>query len=191
MFAHEYAGIGSLFSSKAVHEERREAASLATFLFITLLLPVLLVAPIERDIRVVSLVNPFYAAAIPSFTKELISSMNTPFPACRSLFLSEGHRALRTVVLTRHLQRILNALPNRAPTFDAHPGREPGKTSPSDAPESGPSDLSEEKSQPKLPSNIVAVSVAPGTSRTETVRTAIGADRELEPDSYSAVRMFM
>ena len=109
MFAHEYTSIGSVFASKAVHEERKEAASLATFLIVTLLLPALLVAPVERDIRIVNLVNPFYAAAIPSFTKDLISTMDTSIPASPSLFLSEGHRALRTIVLTDRKSTRLNS----------------------------------------------------------------------------------
>ncbi|KIP09031.1 hypothetical protein PHLGIDRAFT_103486 [Phlebiopsis gigantea 11061_1 CR5-6] len=186
VFAHEYAGIGSLFSSKAVHEERREAESVATFLMITLLLPALLVAPVERDIRIVNVVNPFYAAAIPSFTTDIISTMTSATPPSRSLFLSEGRRALRTIILTRHLQRILNALPNRAPTLDAQgPGEQP-KTSKDDA-----ANETSGKTPHNMPSNIAAVSVTPGMSRTETIRAALGADRELSPESFSLVRMLI
>ena len=187
VFAHEYAGIGSLFASKKAHEERREAASLATFLMITLLLPALLVAPVERDIRVVNVVNPFYAAAIPSFNTDIISSMTSATPSSRSLFLSEGHRALRTIILTRHLQRILNALPNRAPTLDAQgPGEQPKKSSTSEDSSETP-----DKIPHNMPSNIVAISVTPGISRTETIRAALGADTELSPESFSLSRLFM
>lgn len=189
MFAHEYYGIGSLFASKASHEEKREAASLATFLMVTLLLPALLVAPVERDIRIVNAVNPFYAAAVPLFNSDLISSVSQDEPKKkRPLFLAEGHRALRTIVLTRHLQRILNALPNRAPSLDSKtPGGMPAEAKPA-ASNSAPKESkasADSKNQPKFPSNIVAITVAPGMSRAETIRTALGADKTVDPDGYS------
>ncbi|GJE94735.1 hypothetical protein PsYK624_109060 [Phanerochaete sordida] len=183
VFAHEYTGAGSMFANTAAHEQKREVASLASFLFTTLLLPALLVAPVERDIRIVNVVNPFYAAAIPSFNADLIASMSPDeAPRKRPLFLAEGHRALRTIVLTRHLQRILNALPNRAPTLDSKTpgGVPPEKPSPKEA-----QDDAEDKSKSKFPSNIVAVTVAPGISRTETVRVALGADKSVDPEGYS------
>ncbi|EDR07847.1 uncharacterized protein LACBIDRAFT_327593 [Laccaria bicolor S238N-H82] len=62
IFAHEYHQIGSFFSRKD-KEKERNAGSLAAFLITTLLLPALLVAPVERDIRIINVVNPFYAAA--------------------------------------------------------------------------------------------------------------------------------
>lgn len=170
-----------MFASKANHDEKREAASVATFLMVTLLLPTLLVAPVERDIRIVNLVNPFYAAAVPSFSSDLVASFNSSFaaPRKRPLLQREGHRALRTIIFTRHLQRILNALPNRAPTFDANlPGEKPEPAKPANSKEEAPT-------LPKYPSNIVAVSVAPGMSRTETIRAALGADREIDIDGWS------
>ena len=90
VYAHEYACIGSI-GSKGQVQEKREAASLATFLMTTLLLPALLVAPVERDIRVVHLVNPFYAAAAPSFTTQLVSSMSSQSSQSKaeSLFVAE------------------------------------------------------------------------------------------------------
>ena len=76
VFAHEYHGIGSWLRRGRTERDAqfRETASLATFLMITLLLPALLVEPAERDIRIVSVINPFYAAAAPSFVKQLTSS---------------------------------------------------------------------------------------------------------------------
>ncbi|KAH9922576.1 hypothetical protein B0H21DRAFT_841244 [Amylocystis lapponica] len=67
VFGHEYRGIGSWFGSQDARTlaQTQDAASLATFLLVTLLLPALLVAPVERDIRIVTVVNPFYAAAAP------------------------------------------------------------------------------------------------------------------------------
>lgn len=189
VFAHEYYGIGSLFASKALHEMKRQATSLATFLIVTLLLPAFLVAPVERDIRIVNVVNPYYAAAVPSFSSDLMASM-TPeeSPKKRPMFLAEGHRALRTIVLTRHLQRILNALPNRAPSLDSKtPGAVPAESqssaSGSTAKESVAS--AEDKGKSKFPSNIVAITVAPGMSRAETIRIAMGADKTVDPDGYS------
>jgi hypothetical protein len=187
VFAHEYAGVGSIFKSTAVHEERREAAALATFFMITLLLPALLVAPVERDIRIVNVVNPFYAAGVPTFTADIAASMN-PSPANkRPLLLGEGHRSLRTIVLTRHLQRILNALPNRAPTLDS---KMPGGVAPEGVATPTPASVNSEKdvddkTKSKFPSNIVAVSVAPGMSRSETIRMALGAASDTDTPGYS------
>lgn len=186
VFAHEYACAGSFFDSKEQVEEKGQKASLATFLLTTLLLPALLVAPVERDIRIIHLVNPFYAAATPTFTADLITNMSanseSPEQTRRSLLSSEGHRALRTIVLSRHLQRILNALPNRAPTLDPKmPGSSPAANEPAASP------AQKNPNEPKLPSNIVAVSVCPGISRAETVRALLG----LEGDSRSLLVLIL
>ncbi|CAL1711716.1 unnamed protein product [Somion occarium] len=169
VFGHEYHGIGSLFDSKVSREQQRDAASLASFLIVTLLLPVLLVAPVERDIRIVTIINPFYAAALPSFSNTLASafatteSQQTTKP--ESVFLAEGRRALRTAVLTRHLQRVLDALPNRGPSLD-------GSSNSKDAPNA--------HAPPTKPrhSNIISVSVSPGISRADTMAPLLHADRE-------------
>lgn len=176
VFAHEYTCIGSFFDSKAQLTEKRERVSLATFLLTTLLLPALLVAPVERDIRIVHLVNPFYAAATPKFTSNLIASLSADSKSSSTahpLLLTEGHRALRTIVLSRHLQRILNALPNRAPTLDQKvPGSRPNE----DATNS--SETHKKPGESKLPSNIVSVTVCPGISRSETIRALFGLDSD-------------
>ncbi|EDQ98775.1 uncharacterized protein LACBIDRAFT_296746 [Laccaria bicolor S238N-H82] len=102
IFAHEYHQIGS-FVSRLDKEKERNAGSLATFLITTLLLPALPVVPVERDIRIINVVNSFYAAAatlLPRFDP----------PKERSVFLREGIRSLRNIIVTRHLQRILDAL---------------------------------------------------------------------------------
>jgi hypothetical protein len=163
VFGHEYAVIGSVFGKNrdgGAEESWRKAMSLSTFLMVTLLLPPLLVAPAERDIRIMTVVNPFYAAAVPTFPR-LVSEFehssnkaddaNTQtksLPSSRSTFQLEGTRALRTAVLTRHLQRVLDALP-AAPAVD---------------PEAG-----ETVSRKKQKSNIVAVCVSPGMNRTEVL----------------------
>jgi NAD(P)-dependent dehydrogenase (short-subunit alcohol dehydrogenase family) len=156
LFAHEYQHIGSIFSSHKSSQDEgdRTAASLATFLIITLLLPALLVAPVERDIRIINVVNPFYAAAAHSFSPAF--SMSRPK---LSTFLQEGRRSLRLVVLTRHLQRVLDALPSA----QVH--------STSDA-----TSIVPVVSQKTQRSNIVAISVSPGISRSDTAAPLLQAD---------------
>ncbi|KAJ8517005.1 hypothetical protein ONZ45_g5766 [Pleurotus djamor] len=169
IFAHEYQHIGpaSLFSTRLEDGERarreRESASLATFLCITLLLPSLLVAPVERDIRIINVVNPFYAAAAAGTAPIDPSPSTTPTSTpITSLLLSEGLRSLRTCLLARHLQRILDALPaaQLPKTDDAGAG-------PSAIP------VASAKAQK---SNIVVVSVSPGISRAGTIMHLLNAD---------------
>ncbi|KAJ7763174.1 hypothetical protein DFH07DRAFT_917270 [Mycena maculata] len=180
LFTHEFRHVGALRflsrSKDATKEEegRREEASLATFLLTTLLLPALLTAPVERDIRIVNVVNRFYpaAAAAPSMslsapfalasasTASLKSTSTFPTPKSTSTFLLEGARALRTILLTRHLQRILDSLPAAQIPKTSADGHAP-------VPVVSP------KAQK---SNIVAVSVSPGISRVETVAPLLNAD---------------
>jgi hypothetical protein len=156
IFAHEYTPIGNVFSSNKSPdlEKQRQTASCATFLFITLLLPLLLAAPIERDIRLVTLINPFYAAATRAF------SPSGPSRGSASLFLTEGRRALRSAIFMRHLQRVLDALPSgsQIPRTDINAQSIP---------------VVSDKVQR---SNIVAVSVSPGISRTDVVASLLAAD---------------
>ncbi|KAJ7172164.1 hypothetical protein C8R46DRAFT_992177, partial [Mycena filopes] len=175
VFAHEYAAVGAwgaftpspASSARAAWQQQREDGALATFLLMTLLLPALLTAPVERDIRIVNVVNRFYAAAAPWMFKGAGEAFafgiqqakgevgkeggggGSPIPA-------EATRALRTVILTRHLQRVLDALPS-APV-----------PNPSDNPGDAPPPTHIQKS------NIVAVSVSPGLSRAETVAPLFG-----------------
>lgn len=155
IFAHEYAHIGATLGrakARKVESEAREAGAMATFLMVTLLLPALLVAPVERDIRIIQVVNPFYAAGTPTFT--------TPLPPSRtSTFVLEGKRALRSAVLAAHLQRVLDALPNRTQPPTAAAGEQTVPV------------VSAQRS------NIVSVSVSPGFSRGDTVRRLLSADR--------------
>ncbi|KAJ6531410.1 hypothetical protein DFH09DRAFT_139775 [Mycena vulgaris] len=153
LFTHEYRHIGALpflsrIPQRDLEEKTRERASLATFLLTTLLLPALLTAPAERDIRIVNVVNRFYAAA---------AALPPPFvpPPAASLFLREGTRALRTTVLTRHLQRVLDALP---------------------APPVPKSDGAAVVPPAAQKSNIVAVTVSSGISRAESVASLLNAD---------------
>ncbi|KAF5354995.1 hypothetical protein D9756_005594 [Leucocoprinus leucothites] len=188
IFAHEYQHIGiprilrNKPSTKATitqdeeEETQRESNSLATFLITTLLLPALLVAPVERDIRIVNVVNPFYAAAAasvrasktfdPTFSRFLTPSTSTTssssLPATKSIFLKEGLRSLRTIIFARHLQRIFDALPNpQIPKTDK-----------------GSSSVPIISARVQR-SNIVAVSVSPGLGRVDTVSRMLNADWSL------------
>ncbi|KAF8910105.1 hypothetical protein CPB84DRAFT_1764622 [Gymnopilus junonius] len=171
IFAHEHKHIGSpkLFSraSKDQDQKERDALSLATFLITTLLLPALLVAPAERDIRIINVVNPFYAAAAglpfsPSFDAPESTSKS------KSIFLSEGRRSLRSIVFTRHLQRVLDALPTTAPIPETEEG---SKAIP----------IVSSKLQK---SNIVAVSASPGIGRVDTASSLLNADFMSPTGSY-------
>lgn len=172
VFAHEYHGIGSLLRRGRAEQDAqaRETASLATFLMVTLLLPALLVEPAERDIRIVSVVNPFYAAAAPGFVKQLTAA-SSEAQTSAPVLLSEGQRALRTAILTRHLQRVLDSLPNQSP--DAQKGK------------AGSDQQTTEKAAPQ-PSNILTVSACPGISRKDTIAPLLGVDK----DSQSGLSKF-
>lgn len=154
VFAHEYQPIGSILAPGDPEElaKRRRASSLATFLITTLLLPVFLIAPVERDIRIINVVNPFYAAASLTY-----STTEVP-PPTAPLFKLEGRRSLETIIFMRHLQRVLDALPS---------GGQVPKTDEATVP------VVSDKAQK---SNIVTVSVCPGISRADTVATLLKAD---------------
>ena len=157
VFAHEYAHIGSPLSTKSTpleDEMERQTRSLATFLITTLLLPILLVAPIERDIRIVNVINPFYAAAVTNF------SPTTEIPEKPSIFLQEGRRSLQVAILTRHLQRILDSMPqsSQAPKVD--------------------NEVVNVVNSKLQRSNVVAVAVSPGITKTDTIAPLLAATRE-------------
>jgi hypothetical protein len=165
IFAHEYQQLGSMIGRQdpAVLTQERQNASLASFLILTLLLPVLLVAPTERDIRIINVVNPFYAAAAPSY-----SPTSKP-PPSSPLFHQEGWRSLQMVIFTRHLQRILDALPS---------GGQIPKTDDSTI------HVVSEKMQK---SNIVAVCVCPGLSRSDTIAPLLNAVRGRDQSVFGIV----
>lgn len=128
----------------------------------TLLLPTLLVAPPERDIRIITLVNPFYAAAIPHFPQPPLNE--------NSQLLREGYRALKTTILTRHLQRVFDALPQ----------------APAPNPDTATAAAASTKAQK---SNIVAVSVSPGFSRPDVIAPILRADFKREDFSVWGMLM--
>ena len=130
----------------------------------TLLLPTLLAAPAERDIHIINVVNSFYAASAthPTFP--------APLPKGVSQFLSEGHRALRTIILARHLQRVLDALPQ--------------------APAPGPDSANVSTAGKRIQkSSIVSLSFSPGFSRRNTLAPLLRA--ESAPPGFSRVGFLM
>lgn len=172
IFGHEHQHIGSpkRLSPKTPADEQkaRDAGSLASFLITTLLLPALLVAPVERDIRIVNVVNPFYAAAAGlAFEAAFSTAKKGQGPRPKSIFLQEGQRALRTIVFTRHLQRVLDALP----------AAQVPKT------EEGANHIPVVSSKLQK-SNIVAISVSPGFGRVDTVSSFLNADFMSSQGSY-------
>ncbi|KAF9567802.1 hypothetical protein CPC08DRAFT_746670 [Agrocybe pediades] len=185
VFAHEHKHIGvpKLFSKRdsSQDQKERDANSLATFLITTLLLPALLVAPAERDIRIINVVNPFYAAAagLPfstSFTTTKGEEDDKPvLPRSKSIFFQEGKRSLRTIIFTRHLQRVLDALPHGAQAPKA---------------EEGVSAIPVVSSKLQK-SNIVAISASPGIDRADTVSSIFNADFMSPTGSYLGLFLYL
>ena len=165
VFAHEYSHIGSLLPTRSdpVKDElERQTRSLATFLFTTQLLELLLVAPAERDIRIVNVINPFYAAAATNFTPTTKS-----LPMKPSIFLQEGRRSLQTAILTRHLQRILDSMPQNTSTPKVD-------------------DEVANVARGRLQrSNVVVVAVSPGITKTDTIAPLLAANRS-DPSRFTS-----
>ena len=164
VFAHEYEHIGSLLPTESISvedEKERQTRSLATFLITTLLLPILLVAPAERDIRIVNVINPFYAAAVTNFSPTTESLPQKP-----SIFLQEGRRSLQMAILTRHLQRILDSMPqsSQTPKVDG--------------------EVVNVASGKLQRSNVVSVAVSPGITSTDTIAPLLAANRD-DPSRFT------
>ncbi|KAG9088680.1 hypothetical protein FS749_001973 [Ceratobasidium sp. UAMH 11750] len=211
VLAHEYTHIGVLWTrgkdARRMESDRRLEGGLASFLLMTLLLPCLIKAPNDRDIRVVSVVNPLYAASVPTYMPPLAppkpdaneaagsqskppssppSTDGVPEPAqpttplqsqlaqmaLSSISSREGERALRTILLMRHLQRVVDAL-----------------SAQSTKPVLGTSDAETVEVKKSKTSNILAVSVAPGFSRPQTMGAYLCASRESE--DYSRFGFFL
>ncbi|KAF8749814.1 short chain dehydrogenase reductase family [Rhizoctonia solani] len=152
-------------------------------------------APNDRDIRIINVVNPLYAASVPTYVpptplpKPSEMKDGTPAPpqppaenitvpelaeskgsfraqleklALASVSSLEGHRSLRSILLVRHLQRVLDALASQ-----------------SNKPVLGTNKEAEVISVKKqATSNITAVTVAPGFSRVQTVGPYLRARKE-------------
>lgn len=161
ILAHEYSYVvpvtpqssgDSALSDEAADEDRLRP-SLASFLLTTSILPSLLRAPKDRDVRIIHVINPFYAAAVPSFRPPSLSP-----PWNLSVFAKEGYRSLRTLIYGRHLQRVLDAL--------VAPKKDSNGLGPDRGPESG---KDETVTAPKLASmsNITSIVVSPGFTAPE------------------------
>ncbi|EJU01844.1 hypothetical protein DACRYDRAFT_66798 [Dacryopinax primogenitus] len=152
---------------------------LGQFHLSTLLLPMLLRAQ-GRDIRIVNVVNPFYAAAFPGFPGVLFppSGEGEGKGKARegkgkgedrkiSSFQKEGIRSLRSIIWSVHLQRVLDALVPQ-PT-EASPSEEEKTSEGTD----GETPLLGKGSRRR--SNILSVAVCPGFSRTDIAAPYLGA----------------
>lgn len=106
-----WAGVQSLKPEAGV----KWTAEQAKFHFITSILPFLLQAPMERSIRLINVLSPFYSAAVPLLksspaeqgeaTDKVLTSTEGSSPVVQS-----GKAALRNILLWSHLQRIVDAL---------------------------------------------------------------------------------
>jgi hypothetical protein len=152
VFAHGYTHIQGVNPSS---DELRERTSLASFLITTLLLPSLLRAPSDRDIRLIHVVNPFYAASVPSFNPLSPPTTSRQNPTI-STWSKEGYRSLQTILFAKHLQRVLNALVTTPPVPDPAKPNQPVQAA---------------------SSNILSMSVCPGFSRSDTIAPVLRADR--------------
>lgn len=127
------------------------------FHLLTSFLPFLLRAPAERSIRIVSLVSPGWAAALPSL-------QNTPLKD--SPVTISGLRGLTTLLVMRHFQLILDTLAKSAY----------GKETPVPNPVQEAIAMPKEKKVEGVKSNVLGVSVIMPWTREEVVRGAVGAD---------------
>ncbi|BEI87546.1 uncharacterized protein CcaverHIS019_0102640 [Cutaneotrichosporon cavernicola] len=125
---------------------------------ITSLLPSLLKAPAERDIRIISLVSPAYPAAIPRLEKQLADSSSggkEPGPLERA-----GSDGLTTFFMNAHFRLILDALASASYAKNAAP--DPSAPVP------------QEMKKVEVTSNIKALSVVMPWARDEVVRPILG-----------------
>lgn len=125
-------------------------ASTATFLLTSLIIPSLLRAPSDRDIRFINVINPLYAAAIPTFDPASPSpSTQSSTRRTSTSSATEGTRSLRSIILARHMQRLFDALTKSSEKSDS----------------TGPlPDLSDGQSLTRLHegSNMMSIVVSPG-----------------------------
>ncbi|EIW73115.1 hypothetical protein TREMEDRAFT_26353 [Tremella mesenterica DSM 1558] len=122
------------------------------FHLITALLPHLLRQPAERNIRIISLLSPTWAAAIPSLHGVRRSD---------SLVQQVGERSLRTLLVMKHFQLILDTLASA--TY--------GKILDVPIP-----DGSVKRRDKSIQSNIMALGVVMPWARTEVVRGLLKVD---------------
>ncbi|CAE6480812.1 unnamed protein product [Rhizoctonia solani] len=210
VLTHEYTHIGVGWGSnkalREMEENTRLEGGLASFLLVTLLLPCLIKAPDDRDIRIINVVNPLYAASVPTYIPPISlpkpsemkdGTSGQPQPSAQgpttseqpngsfqdqleklalsSVSTLEGNRSLRSILLVRHLQRVLDALASQ-----------------SNKPVLGTNKEAEIISVKKrTSSNITAVTVAPGFSRVQTVGPYLRARRDSEGYSTTGFIIYL
>jgi hypothetical protein len=125
------------------------------FHLLTSLLPYLLRAPAERNIRIISLIPPTWAAALPALQGKPTRDSPVEFTA---------RKGVTTLLLMKHFQLILDTLASAAYS-QAKP-----------IPDPNPPEGSGKKRDERMNSNIMALSVVMPWARTEVVRGAMGAD---------------
>jgi hypothetical protein len=121
---------------------------------VTALLPSLLHAPPERDIRIVQLVSPAWAAALPGVQAGL---EGRPAPAENGLAAAGAKRGITALLLQSHLRLVLDTL---AAAAYSTPVAVPDPSS----------DKVTKKRDARLQSNILALSVVMPWARDEVVR---------------------
>ncbi|GMK59618.1 hypothetical protein CspeluHIS016_0802240 [Cutaneotrichosporon spelunceum] len=131
---------------------------------ITSLLPSLLKAPGERDIRIISLVSPAYPAAIPRLEKQL-ADLSTDSPSSSTgkepgPLERAGANGLTTFFMNAHFRLILDALATSSYAQKVAP--DPSKPVP------------QEMKKVEVTSNIKALSVVMPWARDEVVRPILG-----------------
>jgi hypothetical protein len=124
--------------------------------FLTAFLPFLLRAPADRSIRIITLVSPGWAAALPTLQSKPLKEAPLTISALRGL---------TTLLVMRHFQLILDTLASAAL----------GKTVPIPNPTEGVKKKREEGVQ----SNVMSMSVVMPWTRGEVIRGAMGADEGL------------
>lgn len=141
---------------------------LGRFHLVNSLLPSLLVLPRDRDIRVVNVVSPWYAAGLALF--DAVAKPIGAYDLGRRLlhpWALLGSNALRWLVLTREMQRRLDML--------AEADERPRTNLPGIDPDEAPA-LPKQRSGGSLPqrSSISCISVCPGFERTSQLTAFLG-----------------
>ncbi|OCF34854.1 hypothetical protein I316_03400 [Kwoniella heveanensis BCC8398] len=129
------------------------------FHLLTALLPSLLRAPAERDIRIVNLISPTWSAALPSLEgkNSRTDSVNLT-----------GRRSINTLLLMKHFQLVLDTLEAVAQgKVKPVPASGKGKgTGPAE-------DATVKKRDKNVKSNILAISVIMGWARQEVIKGSL------------------
>lgn len=136
------------------------------FHLITALLPSLLRAPPERNIRIIQLVSPAWSAALPGIQAEL---ENKPYKAKAGLLPAAGRRGVISLSFQEQLKLILDTLAS------ATYGKAEVVPDPNATVEDGAEVTVTKKRDESIQSNILSLSVVMPWARDEVVRPVWGA----------------